>query len=582
METYYDILGIGRNASQQQIKEAYYGLMKHHHPDHNADSADATHRAQQINTAYDILKDPVRRYEYDNLLMLQSSADEGEQGFTLSQGDDRLFVASGGAGFVCEGCGMSDSTLRVSIFTGVFSFFYSWKKAWGRILCSKCRLKYGLLWNLLTWITGWWAVPFGPWHTVLALWNNARGGSQPPENNSLLLGSLAHGYYVDHKYADALACVTESLKFGMTKGGLEFRAQVIEELRRNPRMSARTRLHILNPLAVHIPVLATLAAVTIWGAATLFAGGEQPDAASEPAGAITVSAEPVVPPDPDEFSGVVSAFGIDTDAFNRAYQKCLDTRALIAQHIASSMPGNQAEDSTKRSAYIIHWDLLSDSLLHAQEEILGSVVTDASFEMRKLGSDPGSDDPGTARGRKLLNREYDEMVSLLFNCTLLSSGTTFLKPVGTASGLYPDQAIDEIIRLGDRSEVTEWLARAKYDERYRNLTELLQTARMNSGRYRVMRDRLLELQTIVRDDSSQLATIRTQMDQYRSGGSMYEYNRLSALYETRVPQANQHVDEYNEYLRKYNEFTAGLRKDDISSAILACLDASAVFPAAMP
>ena len=59
---YYDILGVSKTASDSEIKQAYKKLAKEHHPDRGGD----TEKFAQINAAYDVLKDPTKRKEYDN------------------------------------------------------------------------------------------------------------------------------------------------------------------------------------------------------------------------------------------------------------------------------------------------------------------------------------------------------------------------------------------------------------------------------------------------------------------------------------------------------------------------------------
>jgi len=59
---YYKTLGVSKNASQDEIKKAYRNLAKTHHPDRGGDEK----QFQKINEAYDILKDPSKRSEYDN------------------------------------------------------------------------------------------------------------------------------------------------------------------------------------------------------------------------------------------------------------------------------------------------------------------------------------------------------------------------------------------------------------------------------------------------------------------------------------------------------------------------------------
>ena len=59
---YYQTLGVGRNASPEEIKRAYRKLASQHHPDRGGDTA----RFQEIQAAYAILSDPEKRSQYDN------------------------------------------------------------------------------------------------------------------------------------------------------------------------------------------------------------------------------------------------------------------------------------------------------------------------------------------------------------------------------------------------------------------------------------------------------------------------------------------------------------------------------------
>jgi len=61
----YAVLGIDRNATQQEVKSAFRKLGAKHHPDRNPGDADAPQRFKQINAAYQILSDPKKRAMYD-------------------------------------------------------------------------------------------------------------------------------------------------------------------------------------------------------------------------------------------------------------------------------------------------------------------------------------------------------------------------------------------------------------------------------------------------------------------------------------------------------------------------------------
>ena len=61
---YYSILGIDRNASDQDIKSAFRTLSKKYHPDLNKDP-NAEQKFKEINEAYQVLSDPEKKQKYD-------------------------------------------------------------------------------------------------------------------------------------------------------------------------------------------------------------------------------------------------------------------------------------------------------------------------------------------------------------------------------------------------------------------------------------------------------------------------------------------------------------------------------------
>jgi molecular chaperone DnaJ len=62
---YYEILGLARGASDQDIKSAFRKMAKEHHPDRNAGDKAAEHKFKELNEAYEVLKDPQKRAAYD-------------------------------------------------------------------------------------------------------------------------------------------------------------------------------------------------------------------------------------------------------------------------------------------------------------------------------------------------------------------------------------------------------------------------------------------------------------------------------------------------------------------------------------
>jgi DnaJ-class molecular chaperone len=65
MRDLYEILGVTRDASGEDIKRAYRHLAMEHHPDRNPGDPDAHERFQQVQKAYEVLSEPERRAEYD-------------------------------------------------------------------------------------------------------------------------------------------------------------------------------------------------------------------------------------------------------------------------------------------------------------------------------------------------------------------------------------------------------------------------------------------------------------------------------------------------------------------------------------
>lgn len=62
---YYEILGVARTATADDLKKAFRKLAMQHHPDRNPGDKDAEHKFKEINEAYDILKDDQKRAAYD-------------------------------------------------------------------------------------------------------------------------------------------------------------------------------------------------------------------------------------------------------------------------------------------------------------------------------------------------------------------------------------------------------------------------------------------------------------------------------------------------------------------------------------
>ena len=62
---YYEVLGVGQNASEAEIKSAYRKLAKKYHPDLNPGDKEAEEKFKEVNEANDVLSDPDKRKRYD-------------------------------------------------------------------------------------------------------------------------------------------------------------------------------------------------------------------------------------------------------------------------------------------------------------------------------------------------------------------------------------------------------------------------------------------------------------------------------------------------------------------------------------
>ncbi len=93
---YYEILGVSKNASAEEIKKAYRGLARQHHPDLNPnDKKAAEQRFREIQQAYDVLGEPEKRKQYD---LYGHAAFEGAGGFGPRTGATEWSARQSGAG----------------------------------------------------------------------------------------------------------------------------------------------------------------------------------------------------------------------------------------------------------------------------------------------------------------------------------------------------------------------------------------------------------------------------------------------------------------------------------------------------
>ena len=111
----YGLLGLPREAPQEDIRRAHRRLVREYHPDANPGDDSAEERFKEVQYAYEVLSDPRKRREYDEGLLRASSRDGGDPG--RAQGTRararRGAGTSGGGGSSTSGEDLSDLLRRL-------------------------------------------------------------------------------------------------------------------------------------------------------------------------------------------------------------------------------------------------------------------------------------------------------------------------------------------------------------------------------------------------------------------------------------------------------------------------------------
>jgi molecular chaperone DnaJ len=78
----YEVLGVAKNASADEIKKAYRKLARQYHPDRNPGDAEAEAKFKEVQAAYDVLSDAEKRKQYDTFGSADGRAQGGPGGWT--------------------------------------------------------------------------------------------------------------------------------------------------------------------------------------------------------------------------------------------------------------------------------------------------------------------------------------------------------------------------------------------------------------------------------------------------------------------------------------------------------------------
>jgi molecular chaperone DnaJ len=144
-QDYYEILGVQRGASADEMKKSYRKLAMQYHPDRNPNNPTAEHKFKELNEAYDVLKDDQKRAAYDRFGHAAfenggPGAGGGGFGFEGGLGDifEQMFGGRRGGG---EQRAQTGADLRVSVEIDLVEAFAGVKtnvRVQTRVTCDAC------------------------------------------------------------------------------------------------------------------------------------------------------------------------------------------------------------------------------------------------------------------------------------------------------------------------------------------------------------------------------------------------------------------------------------------------------------
>jgi len=113
---YYDILGVSKNATDDELKKSYRRLAKEYHPDVKPGDKDVEAKFKELSEAYAILSDPQKKAAYDQYGHAAFDGGMGGGGFTTDFDINDIFRSAFGDGFG----GFASDDILGNIFGGIF------------------------------------------------------------------------------------------------------------------------------------------------------------------------------------------------------------------------------------------------------------------------------------------------------------------------------------------------------------------------------------------------------------------------------------------------------------------------------
>lgn len=269
-KNYYEVLELASDASPEAIKEQYRFLLHAWHPDKFPNpqlKLRAQERTKEINEAYETLGDRQKRIQYDVLLRNRTTSDvaskqhptsnphsqqptdfeqrraeyvrqrqqeaeaerqrvEKERQQYVREQAERLQAEQKHSQYAtsnptqgpldfpvaCQRCGRSDASLRWSVFPYVVSvIILTFRRAWGDLFCGRCRRREMFRAKLLTFIFGWWGLPWGFFYTLGVLFKSD-DGEVPTDVNADYLKALGIYFLQSGQIGEALLTFNSSLQ----------------------------------------------------------------------------------------------------------------------------------------------------------------------------------------------------------------------------------------------------------------------------------------------------------------------------------------------------------------------------------